>query len=113
MLAKFIRQFWRGGDKTASPEDVDALLSRSAALLEEANSRVEQQAEIITQYHDLVRRMNADFAEITGVWETEIRRLQEQDAKTIWELAAYQRWCWANGVPPAQSDLERMMGGPC
>lgn len=80
---------WRNLDQMAS------LLQANTALMHSAHNTL----------HGLAQSMLA----ASDMWETEIARLQAQEAEQAWQIEAYARWCRKHGHVPTQDDLKAVM----
>ena len=109
MLRDFIRKLRRDSPDSVLLAQVDAVLKSQSALLQNAETRIQQQHYMLRLYQDKIAASHRDHVEITRLWEEEIARLRAQEDGSAWRIVALQRWCAANDISPSEADLERVM----
>jgi len=113
VLRNFIKTLRQDAPESQLLADARKRLHENALLMQRAETQLQIQESVIAQYKTLCENYHRDVTTAIESWTAEIKRLQEQDEAAVWRLAAYQRWCEAKGIVPADEDLVRIMGGKC
>ena len=89
-------------------EAVNAVLARSRAMMEKAESTIKVQSARIRMLERIHEAMRQQWHETAAQWQSAIRDAQTQNVEDARLIVAYRRWCEENDCVPSSADLERL-----